>query len=429
MALSTNTYTYAGGAQTFAVNFALGFIQRSDVTVRVNGAVDGAGNPAYASIEWIDDSALTVLDTLTVGDSVEVLRTVSKAELKVNFTAGADITPDNLDLSAKQGLMVYQELADGRVEGSEAPSDAANRAQSSADAALVSETAAAASEAGVAASAASASTSEANASTSETNSAASEAASAVSASAAAASETNSGTSETNSAASAAAASTSETNSSGSAASALTSENNAASSATAAAASQVAAASSAAAAAAAYDSFDDRYLGSKSSAPTVDNDGDPLTAGRLYFDSTANEMRVYDGANWIAATSAGGVSLLQYKYTATASQTTFSGADDNAATLSYVQQNLIVTLNGIVLEDGTDYTASNGTSIVLSTAAAAGDEMNILAFKSFTTADMVPASTGGTFSGNIAAHFQIRQNSAKVSCKRSIDGKYFNTHEL
>jgi len=114
------------------------------------------------------------------------------------------------------------------------------------------------------------------------------------------------------------------------------------------------------------------------------------------------MRVYDGANWIAASSAGGASLLNYNYTATSGQTTFSGADDNAATLSYTQQNLIVTLNGIVLEDGTDYTASNGTSIVLASGAAAGDELNIVAFKSFTTADMVPASTGGTFSGNVTA---------------------------
>ena len=191
------------------------------------------------------------------------------------------------------------------------------------------------------------------------------------------------------------AATSETN-------AATSETNAATSAAAASASQTAAAASAAAAANSYDTFDDRYLGSKTSDPTVDNDGDPLVAGSLYFNSAQNEMRVYDGGNWIAASSAGTASLLNYNYTATAGQTTFSGADDNAATLSYTQQNLIVTLNGIVLEDGTDYAATNGTSIVLTTGAAAGDELNIVAFKSFTTADMVPASTGGTFSGNITA---------------------------
>ena len=213
---------------------------------------------------------------------------------------------------------------------------------------------------------------------------------------------NASTNATNAATSAASALTSETNAATSETNAATSETNAATSASAASASQIAAAASAASAATAYDSFDDRYLGPKATDPTVDNDGNALVSGALYFNSTNNEMRVYDGGSWIAASSAGGASLLNYNYTATASQTTFSGADDNAATLSYTVSNLIVTLNGIVLEDGTDYTATSGTSVVLTTGAAAGDELNIVAFKSFTTADMVPATTGGTFSGNITA---------------------------
>jgi hypothetical protein len=49
-----------------------------------------------------------------------------------------------------------------------------------------------------------------------------------------------------------------------------------------------------------DSFDDRYLGSKSSAPTVDNDGNALVSGALYFDSTNNSMKVYDGSQWLDA---------------------------------------------------------------------------------------------------------------------------------
>ena len=117
MGLSTNVYTYAGGAQQFLVNFSLGFIQRSDVQVRVNNAVDGSGDPVYANIVWIDDSTIEVTDPLTVGDSVEVLRTVSKTELLVSFANNADVTPANLDVSAKHSLMVYQELIDGRVEG------------------------------------------------------------------------------------------------------------------------------------------------------------------------------------------------------------------------------------------------------------------------------------------------------------------------
>jgi hypothetical protein len=68
----------------------------------------------------------------------------------------------------------------------------------------------------------------------------------------------------------------------------------------AAASQTAAASSATAAAASYDSFDDRYLGAKSSNPTLDNDGNVLLTGALYWNTTSSEMRVYSGSAWVAA---------------------------------------------------------------------------------------------------------------------------------
>lgn len=52
--------------------------------------------------------------------------------------------------------------------------------------------------------------------------------------------------------------------------------------------------------AAYDSFDDRYLGSKTSNPTLDNDGNALLAGSLYYNSVAAEMRIYTGSAWVAA---------------------------------------------------------------------------------------------------------------------------------
>ena len=94
------------------------------------------------------------------------------------------------------------------------------------------------------------------------------------------------TSATNAASSASTASTQATNSS----------NSASSSATAQAASEAARD----AALAALDSFDDRYLGVKSSAPSVDNDGDALAQGALYFDSGTDSMKVYDGSNWLNA---------------------------------------------------------------------------------------------------------------------------------
>ena len=81
-----------------------------------------------------------------------------------------------------------------------------------------------------------------------------------------------------------AASTSATNAATSASNASTSATNAASSATAAAAS--------------YDSFDDRYLGAKTSDPTVDNDGNALLTGALYWNSATGVFKVWSGSAWI-----------------------------------------------------------------------------------------------------------------------------------
>ena len=111
---------------------------------------------------------------------------------------------------------------------------------------------------------------------------------------------NAAASATAAANSATASATSATASAASATTATTQATNSATSATAAAA-------SAAAAAASADTFDDTYLGSKSSDPSVDNDGDPLNAGDLYFNTTSNELKVYNGSAWqTAAVSATGL---------------------------------------------------------------------------------------------------------------------------
>jgi hypothetical protein len=114
-----------------------------------------------------------------------------------------------------------------------------------------------------------------------------------SASAAATSATNSANSATASANSASAAASSESNAATSESNATTSASNASTSATNASNSATAAANSASAAETYADNFDDAYLGAKASNPSVDNDGDPLDDGALYFDTTNNVMKVYD----------------------------------------------------------------------------------------------------------------------------------------
>jgi hypothetical protein len=168
---------------------------------------------------------------------------------------------------------------------------------------------------------AAAETAETNAETAETNAGASETAAATSATASQASRLAAETAETNAETAQAAASVSagaaqiaetaaelaETGATTQAGIATTKATEAATSATNAATSETNAASSAAsaqvskdAALAALDSFDDRYLGQKATDPTVDNDGNALVSGALYFNTTDDVMKVYDGSQWVAA---------------------------------------------------------------------------------------------------------------------------------
>jgi hypothetical protein len=97
----------------------------------------------------------------------------------------------------------------------------------------------------------------------------------------------------------------------SASNASTSATNASNSATSAQTAQTAAESARDATLAAYDSFDDRYLGAKTSDPSVDNDGNALTAGALYFNSSAGIMKLYNGSAWVAAYVSGAATSIAF----------------------------------------------------------------------------------------------------------------------
>ena len=151
-------------------------------------------------------------------------------------------------------------------------------------------------------------------------------------------------------------------------------------------SATAAAASATAAAASYDSFDDRYLGAKSSAPTLDNDGNALVTGALYWNTPAATMFAWTGSAWgsISSTAA----IFRYKFTATGGETSESGTDDNGLTLTYIAGKEQVYLNGVLLVRGSDYTASNGTSIASLAALTAGDILEIITFTAFDLATAI-----------------------------------------
>ena len=118
------------------------------------------------------------------------------------------------------------------------------------------------------------------------------------------------------------------------------------------------------------------------------------------------MYVWDGSQWVKASAATTQTYVVYEYTATAGQTTFSGADLNSVSLAYTAPYVQVFLNGVMLMPGDDYTATNGTSIVLVSGATAGDSVAAIAYSSFNVAnvytqaqvDALIAANGGAKGG-------------------------------
>jgi len=148
----------------------------------------------------------------------------------------------------------------------------------------------------------------------------------------------------------------------------------------------AAAASAAAAATTYDNFDDRYLGAKSTPPTLDNDGNALLTGALYWNSVSNTMFAWNGSAWGSISST--ADIYRYRYTATGGETSKSGLDDNGLTLSYIVGKEQVYLNGVLLARTTDYVATNGTSIASLAALTAGDILDVITFTAFDLANVI-----------------------------------------
>ena len=156
------------------------------------------------------------------------------------------------------------------------------------------------------------------------------------------------------------------------------------------------------------SFANTYLGPSASAPTQDPDGSALDVGDLYFDTTSQSMKVYSSSGWIPAGSSVNGTSARFVYTATSGQTTFTGADDNANTLAYDAGFLDVYLNGVKLLNGTDFTATSGTSIVLTVAASTSDVLDIVAYGTFQLAnfsinDATDVSTGGVADGQVLTY--------------------------
>jgi sugar lactone lactonase YvrE len=109
-----------------------------------------------------------------------------------------------------------------------------------------------------------------------------------------------------------------------------------------------------------------------SIPTLGNDFVDSAQVQLIVDSAYVQLRQ-------STVSGGATTITTFNYEADSGQTTFSGTDIDGSTLSYTSGKLNVYLNGILLIDSNDYTATNGTSVVLNTAADSADTVTVISY--------------------------------------------------
>lgn len=103
-------------------------------------------------------------------------------------------------------------------------------------------------------------------------------------------------------------------------------------------------------------------------------------------------------------------MTEYEYTATSNQTTFTGSDSNSATLLYEAGSIMVFLNGVLQDDGVDYNATNGTSVVFTSALAASDEVRIVTISSLASVHN-PTKLDAITTVNGQAAYSLTSNSS------------------
>lgn len=131
-------------------------------------------------------------------------------------------------------------------------------------------------------------------------------------------------------------------------------------------------------------IDARYYGAAAVDPVLRPDGSPRQASDLYFNTTGFKFRVFTGTAWTDALPTANLTLVNYREVSATAKTTFTIAG------GYQTGAVFVYLNGVLL-DTSEYTASNGTTVVLASACAINDELRCVSFSNFSVADTLARS--------------------------------------
>lgn len=351
--------------------------------------------PASSGAYWVGTSAAAAASATAAAGSASTASTQATNAAASATTATTQATAATTAKTAAETAKTAAETAQTAAETAKtnaetAETNAANSASASATsaaAALVSQNAAATSATASAGSATTATTQASTATTQAGIATTKAGEAATSATASAASATTATTQASTATTQASTATTKAGEAASSATAAATSATASATSATASAGSATSSAGSATTAAATLVDFEELYLGAKSSAPTVDNQGNALVAGAMYFNTTSNKMFVRTAAAaWTETGSAVNGTSNRVVVVAAANQTTFN--------ITYDVGFVDMYLNGSKMQSGVDFTANNGTTVVLSTGAAVGDIVDLVAYGAFVAAVNVKNPDGG-----------------------------------
>lgn len=310
MANSFVRYTGNGSTTAYAVPFS--YRAQSDITVTIGGS-------ATTDFTWNGAGTQITFDSAPANEAaIEIRRTTSQGTKLVDYASGSVLTETVLDTDSDQAFFMAQEAIDDaddviKIENVTFQWDATSKrminvtdptgAQDAAtknyvDTASTSQVNQAASSASAAAASATAAASSASSASTSASTATTQASTATTQATTATTQASTATTKASEAAtSATAAASSASSASTSASTATTQASTATTKASEASSSASAAATSAASAATSLDNFDDTYLGAKSSDPSVDNDGDALQTGALYFNSSTNQIKYWDGSSW------------------------------------------------------------------------------------------------------------------------------------
>lgn len=163
----------------------------------------------------------------------------------------------------------------------------------------------------------------------------------------------------------------------------------------------AAQAAAAAAEAALDSLDDRYLGAKAVAPTVDNDGNALLVGAVYWDTVSSQMFTWSGAEWRPTFLTG--SAVRALVTATGGQTAVT-----VPTYLVGANTISVFLNGLKVMVGADYTETDQNTITFASALTGGDEVEVLVLQPYAIGTTGAESITTVYGVTMARLLELRE---------------------